>query len=351
MSEDKLQKIKADWQLFIKYCPEICESREIELFVPCFCPISLVDADVEEYIVEEYDSVELLVLRMYRAGIRTVEGMAKITGIDEAMISKLLQAEMYTYGHIHPETGEILPAGYETLKDNENSKELTQHALYNVKRELQVDSITGSLVRYAAEMRKDKMMNLRDNFNPNLLPKESVVIDKSLEDEITNRLAQYISKQVMDAMAIKSISQLKTKEIKYRPAYFVLVKGFEYPILAFKYHDKTDAGITWVVRPIAMAAIDYAKLNLNGEVLPYISRNNDYFDYLKSYTDQFREVEIVDVDELMKQAENEIDDDTDVEKILENMDVENEYDDSNDESDIEISNMQDQVIGISNTEE
>ena len=51
-------------KLFMLCCPEIFRNNEIEIFHRFFCPISFIEADVKEYIIDEYDSVELLILRL-----------------------------------------------------------------------------------------------------------------------------------------------------------------------------------------------------------------------------------------------------------------------------------------------
>lgn len=330
MIDEKNKKTIEDLNLFKSSCSKLCMGRKVDLFVPFMCPISIVDVDVQEYVIDEYDSVELLVLRLYAAGVKTVEGIEALTGIDSALIEKLIFAETYTYGHINPETKELTNAGIETLKDNEDSENLFQHALYNVKRELQVDSLTGSIIRAEAEMRKDRMGYYGDIFRPNLLPKDAVYIDSVLENEIVNRLKLYVSKKILeDGDVIKSISGFRTKEIRYRKAYYVVMHNFDYPMIAISYYEMKSNGRSRVLKPIAISERDARKVEI-GESSEYLIRRDSYFEYLNGYKKELEEFskEFLEsyIEEAFKESElNNALDDFDVERNIEELEEQTIY--------------------------
>jgi len=272
--------------LLKKSCPELFKLGDVELFQMFYCPISIVVADVKEYIVDEYDSVELLVLRLFSAGLKSVEDICALTGIDDALVRKLLYAEMYTYGHIDPETEELTQAGIETLMMNQDPANLFQHALYDVKRELQVDAVTGTLIRANAEIFKRRMFPLRDTLKPYILPLDAVVIDETLEREIRERLDLYIKKGILaEGNTVKSIGRFSSKEVRYRTAYCVLMENFDYPFIAIKFFQRNESGSKEVVMPIAIAESDFAKLGISMDECGYIVRADEYFDYLKDSID------------------------------------------------------------------
>lgn len=274
--------------IFKETCPEIVKNRRILVFQRFFCPISIVTADVKEYVIDEYDSVELLILRLYNIGLRTPKQVSQLTGIDENMVSKLLYSEFYTYGHINPETKELTDAGKRTINENTDMNNLFQHALYHVKRELQVDSLTGTLIKAEAELLKSRMVYLTAKMEDYLLPKESVRIDEELNREIHERLQFYIDKNYFsEGNTIESIDDLKTQEVKYRDAYFTVMEGFDYPFIVLSYTERNGQESKKTVVPIAIAEADFSKLRVNRESCKYLIRDNEYFEYIKGFTDQF----------------------------------------------------------------
>ena len=270
-----------DLKLFRTCCPEMFEENDVDIFRKFFCPISIIEADVKEYIVDEYDSVELLVLRLCSAGIRDINIINELTGIDIHMLDKVLKTEIYTYGHINPNTGERTEAGKQTLEDNKDIEKLFQHALYDVKREIQADSLTGTIIRAEAEQPKEKMVTFSDRINPNILPLEAVVIDSELEKEITERLQMYIKEGYLtDGNTINEIGNLRSKEIRYRAAFFVKMRKFEYPFIAISYFEKKEEKWEKYIIPIAIAKSDSIKFDYPKRNKEYLVREDRYFEYL-----------------------------------------------------------------------
>lgn len=282
-TEDALKLLK-------KCCPEIFENNEVEIFCQFFCPISIIEADVKEYIIDEYDSVELLVLRLYSQGIRDVNIIENLTGIDIHMLEKILKTEIYTYGHINPNTGELTEAGKQTLDDNNDIEKLFQHALYDVKRELQADSLTGTIIKAGAELVKEKMVTYSDSIQPNILPQEAVVIDSELEKEIQERLEKYIKDGYLsDGNTIKKIGNLRSKEIRYRVSYFVKMKNFKYPFVAIWFSGSNEVKSERVVLPVAVARSDAERFDYSKRINEYLVREDAYFDYLSEKIDIFHD--------------------------------------------------------------
>ncbi len=264
---------------------------EIQIFQHFYCPISIVEADVKEYVIDEYDSVELLVLRLYDAGLRTSRQISNLVGIDENMIEKILMTEKYTFGHINPETGEITKAGRATLDENTDINNLFQHALYSVKREMQVDSITGTLIKANAEKLKSKMATFNEKMNPKALPRRSVEIDGELLREIRERLQLYIDNGYFsDGNTINNIEHIHTREVRYRDAYFVKLNGFDYPFIALPYLYREGDAVKQFVEPICLARTDYMKIQENEGAELCLVREDSYLNYLDSLLDEFEEL-------------------------------------------------------------
>lgn len=305
---------------FKESCPYLFRDRDAKIFQPFMCPIAIIDADVDEYIIDEYDSVELLFLRLYYAGIRTVEKMSALTGIDGEMLKKIQTVETFSYGHINSKNGEVTQAGLDTLEDNTDMENLFQHALYQVKRELQVDALTGSLIRAEAERRKDWMMNYSDEIQPHLLPKESTVIDVLLESEINKRLEQYINKGLLeDGKSIKTIRNLRTKELKYRDAFYVWMQGFKFPFIAISYYRYESGNKKRMITPVSISETD--KKLLDTEDMEIISRPNENYNHLRSYKNVILKSAVSEQanEEALRKAVNDEMDEIDITKNIEQM--------------------------------
>ena len=286
-----------DLDIFMTCCPELFRDNEIVLFRKFFCPISIIEADVKEYIVDEYESVELLTLRLYSAGIKDTQTMSKLTGIDVNMIEKLLKTEVYTYNHINPATGELTPAGKQTLEDNKDTDNIYQHALYNVKREIQADALTGTIIRYEAEISKDQMFPFSDDYIPFMHPLDCEEIDAELEREIRERLQKYIEEGFFsEGNTINDIGELKTREIRYREVYYVKMEKFEYPFLALSYLVTKENGPENVIFPIALAKSDFDSMDCDANNEKYLVRDDEAFYHLYNCMDLFEECDEFDED-------------------------------------------------------
>lgn len=312
------KKNKNSLNCFKASCPFLFREHDADIFQPFMCPIAIIDADVDEYIIDEYDSVELLFLRLYYAGIRSVEAMSALTGIDVEMLKKIKTVETFSYGHINSKNGEVTQAGIDTLEDNTDMENLFQHALYQVKRELQVDALTGSLIRAEAERSKDWMMNYSDEIQPHLLPKESTVIDSALESEINKRLEQYIKKGLLeDGKSVKTIRNLRTKELKYRDAFYVWMRGFQFPFIAISYNRFESGNKKRVIVPISISEID--KKLFATEDVDIISRPNENYEHLLSYKDVILKSAVSEQanEEALRKAANDEMDEIDITKNIE----------------------------------
>ncbi len=326
--------------LFKTCCPELVKNNEIEIFHSFMCPVSIIEADVKEYIIDEYDSVELLVLRLADAGITNSNGISALTGIDRSLVRSILRTEAFTYGHIDPKTKELTEAGRQTLEDNVDIENLFQHALYNAKREIQADSITGTIIRYEAEELKERMAVFSDSITPNILPRNSVTIDDELEREIQERLWQYLKDGYFnEGDTINDIDNLRTRETRYRRSFFVQMKGFQYPFIAIMYYPERNRRAGKVITPIAIATSDAMKIDYSARIHEYLIRDDECFEYLKNQKELFNNTEGIDSD-LIDQILPTTSDDENADIMIDRMESENYTDESIEDVELEPSKIQ-----------
>ncbi|MDY6421103.1 MAG: hypothetical protein SPL03_11225 [Succinivibrio dextrinosolvens] len=280
-----------DLKLFKKCCPELfLNGRDVEIFQSFKCPISIIEADVKEYVVDEYESAELIVLRLYEAGIRTIEGISALSGIDRTLVEKLLKTEIFSYGHINAVSGEVTDAGKRTLDENTDINNVIQHALYEVKRNLQVEALTGTIIRPEAERIAFNMQNYSDKFDPNIFPKGTVILDEDLLGEINRNLQYYVDHDYLsDGNTIESIGKIETREVKYRDAYYVQMQKFVYPFIAIPFFVNQKVKKQKIIEPTAISFSDFNRLQIDSIDFNYLVRDDSNFYYLQDYREDFEQ--------------------------------------------------------------
>lgn len=269
-------------KLFSTQCEDIAsQGGKIECFVPFECPISIVDADVKEYVIDEYDTVELFVLRLYDGGIRTSAEISDLTGISASLIDKILRTEMLVYGHIDPNTGAVTDAGKETIAMNVQNENAVQQALYSSKRELQVDALTGTLIKAGRELLKHKMDYFDEESEYVCVPLSSVQIDNELSREIEERLQFYMDNDYMKKdTSIDRIEGFTAKELKYRNAFYVKMEYLPHPFILISWYSYKEQYIA----PIAISQSDSKILN---ESEKYLVRRDSCFEHLMGFKAKF----------------------------------------------------------------
>lgn len=283
--------LEEDLKNFREGCPELFDNnRDVVIFKDFMCPISILEATVKEFVVDEYESAELVVLRLYDAGVKTYDSISALTGINTSLVKKLLESEMYSYGHIDPITLELTQAGIQTLKDNIDNNNVYQHALYEVKRKIQFEALTGTVIKPEAEKSSIQMKNYSEKMNPVLFPKGQITVDEELLSELNRNLKYYVDHNYLkDGNTIESFSTPKSREVKYREAYFVKMNGLKYPFIILPYYKNQKVKKKKILEPTAISLSDSKIIKYDKESgkRKYLVRDNYNFDYLLQYDEQF----------------------------------------------------------------
>lgn len=297
------------------------------------CPIAMAEAMVKEHIVEEYDSLELLILRLYDAGFHNVKELVSLSGMDERVIERVLYNEMMVYHHIDMETGNITDIGKQTLMENENNGtenvKIVNHVIYNTPRRLQIEAATGTVIpRYMEQNNIKYLKSILEEWSEGVVPRESVQYDEELRREINERLSEYKHMDIIEeGDTIISIETLHTTQIYYRWAYLVKFEGMKYPMVVMqgrKSIDKVNADTRenglygrQVVLPLAISKTDDEYLRNNKLCFDeVIVRNDEVFEYLNEKTSTFNFH--IENDDIQLENENEIYED---ERVMESEDT------------------------------
>ena len=272
---------------------------DLEFFHPFLCPVALVEAMVREHIVEDYDALELLVLRLYDVGIHDVETLTSLSGMKQAIVERALNNETFVYNHIDSVSGEITDLGRQTLEENE-SEELKNHVLYLTPRRFQIEAVTGTVIPSYLEEKTYRMKSVFEEWFDGIVPPESIEKDDELKKEINERLREYKQLDILnEGDTIQSIEELKTTQIFYRWAYLTRYKGMKFPMIAlqgYKSIEKMNIGSRKkgkygkkVVIPLSIAKTDadYLRqhnISFDGTII----REDHLFEYLYNNVGTFK---------------------------------------------------------------
>lgn len=212
----------------------------LEYFRPCQCPIAIAETSVEEYVVEDFNVLQLLVLRLYDAGFRSAKDMASLCGMRVEMVERSLENEITVSGHINDADGTITDTGRATLETCAAGT-IQSHSIYTTVRRIQIEAATGTVVPAYLEEQDDRMKMWMKDDQDGIVPRESVEQDEELRREINVRLEEYRSKDILNEKAtIRSINDLRSIQILYRWAYLVKFQGMKFPMIVMQGHRTVD---------------------------------------------------------------------------------------------------------------
>ncbi len=269
-------------------------------FISFWCPIAITEVIVKEHVVEDYEALELLTLRLYDAGFRSTEAIAGLSGMKEEIIERALNNEIFVYRHINNETGEISEMGRRTLAENSNGiANAKNHVIYDTPRRMQIEAITGTVIPRFMEVDERKMSQAVIDNERCIVPIQTVNYDDELRSEINTRLLEYKNRDILDkGDTITEIVKIQPMQMYYRKAYLAKFEGMIYPMIVFqgfKSIDKINFNSKKISNfgdkiavPLSIACTDYEYLRSKGfRVNEILVREDTAFSYLSEKLEVF----------------------------------------------------------------
>lgn len=262
------------------------------------CPVAIAEVMVKEHIVEDFETLELLVLRLYDAGFHTAKAIAGLSGMKEMMIERALNNEVMVYHHIDNETGLITEMGRKTLEDNTNGNAVS-HTMYDTPRRMQIEAATGTVIPGYLETDVKYMKQILEERADGVVPMQTVAFDDELRNEINNRLMEYKHMDILnEGDTIVSIERLHTTQIYYRWAYLAKFEGMVYPMIVFSGYKSIDDMNANSIKskkygekiaiPLSLSETDDMYLKSHGMCFDgVIVRKDSSFEYLLEKTKEF----------------------------------------------------------------
>lgn len=273
---------------------------KLEYFHTFLCPVAMAEAMVKEHIIEDYDALELLVLRLYDIGFHSLDALTSLSGMNRDIVERALNSEIMVYHHIDDEEKKITEMGRKTLEENEkNGGTLVSHIMYSTPRRLQIEAATGTVIPAYLEEKSEYMKEILEERADGIVPRESVEQDEELCREINERIKEYKHLDILnEGDTIISIEKLQSTQIFYRWAYLAKFEGMKYPMIVMRGYKSIDKSGAASIRkgtygmhiavPLALSRTDAIYLKNNKMENPeVIVRNDDNFEYLLSAVRNF----------------------------------------------------------------
>lgn len=209
--------------------PQIAPGR-IELFSEVYYPIAILEMEMTETTLEDFDLVPLSVLKFIKAGLATSEEIAELMGLSSHYVQKIMDLLM-GYGYI--DSDGLTEAGKESLKIG---KKVT-HAV--VRQRFQADAITGDLLKTGEQPFEADLQGRENTFRaiplmPHIEGISVETINAQLQGSDLTRYKHYQG-DILHAN-VDEVKEVVCVGLEYIRAYLVKMQGIDIPfIISYRY--------------------------------------------------------------------------------------------------------------------
>ena len=169
--------LNQDLSTILKTYPTLSVA-DIDAFIPVYFPIALVEIDTVEESFEDFEVIELTVLKLVSLGVETSHEISELLAIDEKYVKRVLKL-LIGYGHI--KNNKITEIGLRSLERGQKIEKKAGKQIF------QVNALNGTIMKF-----------------------EDVISERQLDDREHTR---FRVAHMMNMMGVKTqslIDQLKT---------------------------------------------------------------------------------------------------------------------------------------------
>lgn len=261
--------------------PELARLGKLEYVYKVHMPLGLLDLKIEEATFEEFDTIEWLVLRLIKYGVKTPEDIAGLMGLSENYILKIFKI---LEGFEFIKDGEITEYGLQSANDKEQRKYLTNI----IHQKVQIQPNFAVLMTELQRQLQTKQIHQLDE-DYDILPADPVV-----EETLLNALKVDLTKfkivdySVLNANAL-SIQEILSKEVVYASGFIVKFEFETQPILCAE--KRTVEQETKHIAPLAITQNMQQLLQWNDVEISH----QEHFERLQQYINILRNNRTVNV--------------------------------------------------------
>ncbi len=205
------------------------KTTDIEAFAPVYYPIAIIEMDFDEQSFEDFDSIQLCVLKFIRAGITDSYIISNSMGINsQSYIDNVVQL-LKNFGHISD--NKITDLGMSSLKEE---KKIT---LTRVKQLFQLDALNGNLLKIEENLISSSLFSSSETFSGighmdylNGLPTDYV--ERQIRSVGFDHFKKYRS-SILNTN-VQTIHDITCKEVQYSKCYLMKLQSVSTPVVFAK---------------------------------------------------------------------------------------------------------------------
>lgn len=204
------------------------DCSKIELFAPVYYPIANIELTVEEKSFEDFETVQLTILKLINIGYKKPKIIADLLGLNELYVNQIFEL-LLGYRYIDKQC-DITELGRE-------SAEAEQKISYDNEaiQRFQMDAINCVLIRLDKEIYHGRLLE-KDKVSTNIMILDSAdgvdgdVIEKTIRRDDYKEL--YCQKSNFLNANVKAIKDIKCEELLYAQCVFLKLHGMQGIIFA-----------------------------------------------------------------------------------------------------------------------
>lgn len=202
----------------------------IERFAPVYYPIAMVEMDLTERTFENFEAVQLTVLKMVNLGQRDHRIIAETLGLSPNYVYKVLHL-LEGYGHIA--NGNITPLGLQSVQKGQKIVER------RTSQKFQVDALNGTLLKFDESV-TDSMLNNKeqtDLFVGHLDYMDGMPLQE-INAQLSSNCTDYIrQKSGILHTNVSDVTNARCLEVKYAKCHLIKFYSHAEPVILAKRYD------------------------------------------------------------------------------------------------------------------
>jgi hypothetical protein len=207
---------------------------DIELFAPVYYPIAMVELRLAEQTFEDFEIVQLTVLRMIALGLRDASIIGKTLGLSTSYVQKVIRL-LQGYGHL--DRNGLTQLGAESLKQQQKI------VINETVQTFQMDALNGTLLKVEQVVAENSLSELADtHFLMGHLSHLEGISEQTLRDQLMGQGGNafiHRDKGILHAN-VTGIRDARCAGLQYARAYMLKLAGQSLPIVLTKRYNKAQ---------------------------------------------------------------------------------------------------------------
>ena len=206
----------------------------IELFAPVYYPIAMVELRLAEQTFEDFETVQLTVLRLVALGMHDAGIIGKTLGLSTSYVRKVLRL-LQGYGHLN-QNG-LTQLGADSLKQQQKI------VINETVQTFQMDAMNGTLLKVEQVVAENSLSELADtHFLMGHLSHLEGISEQTLRDQLMGQGGNafiHRDKGILHAN-VTGIQGARCAGLQYARAYMLKLSGQSLPIVLTKRYNKAQ---------------------------------------------------------------------------------------------------------------